>query len=131
MSLRPYGPSVQTSPPSRKSGGGEARRRLLRYHIVELASSDDAERVLEELLATPGVETAYLEPEPLDDGQFHVDFNLAYNPYCAYGEPQSLYARSGRQPTLWSCPITPAENHLNVAIRAGERNPTGPWVENG
>lgn len=65
MSLRPYVPSVQTSPPSRKSGGGEARRRLLRYHIVELASSDDAERVLEELLATPGVETAYLEPEPL------------------------------------------------------------------
>jgi uncharacterized protein (DUF1684 family) len=57
----------------------------------------------------------YLEPEELEDGQFHVDFNLAYNPYCAYG--------SG-----WSCPITPAENRLTVAIRAGEKNPTGDWV---
>jgi len=58
----------------------------------------------------------YLEPDALDDGRFHVDFNLAYNPYCAYG--------SG-----WSCPITPVENRLKVAIRAGEKNPTGDWVE--
>ena len=57
----------------------------------------------------------YLEPEVLEDGQFHLDFNLAYNPYCAYG--------SG-----WSCPITPAENRLNVAIGAGDNNPQGRWV---
>lgn len=50
----------------------------------------------------------YLEPEPLSGGRFHVDFNLAYNPYCAYNEK-------------WSCPITPAENRLKVAIRAGEK----------
>jgi uncharacterized protein (DUF1684 family) len=50
----------------------------------------------------------YLEPEPLPGGRFFVDFNLAYNPYCAYNEH-------------WSCPITPAENRLKVAIRAGER----------
>jgi uncharacterized protein (DUF1684 family) len=49
----------------------------------------------------------YLEPEPLPDGRFLVDFNLAYNPYCAYNEH-------------WSCPITPAENRLKVPIRAGE-----------
>jgi uncharacterized protein (DUF1684 family) len=49
----------------------------------------------------------YLEPEPLPDGRFLVDFNLAYNPYCAYNEQ-------------WSCPITPAENRLKVPIRAGE-----------
>lgn len=49
----------------------------------------------------------YLEPEPLADGRLHVDFNLAYNPYCAYNP-------------RWSCPITPAENRLPVAIRAGE-----------
>jgi uncharacterized protein (DUF1684 family) len=36
-----------------------------------------------------------------------IDFNLAYNPYCAYND-------------AWSCPITPAENRLKVAIRAGE-----------
>jgi len=49
----------------------------------------------------------YLEPEPLPGGRFIVDFNIAYNPYCAYNE-------------MWSCPITPAENRLKVAIRAGE-----------
>jgi uncharacterized protein (DUF1684 family) len=50
----------------------------------------------------------YLEPEELGDGEFLVDFNLAYNPYCAYNES-------------WSCPITPPENRLKVPIRAGEK----------
>jgi uncharacterized protein (DUF1684 family) len=50
----------------------------------------------------------YLEPELLPGGHFIVDFNIAYNPYCAYNE-------------MWSCPITPAENRLKVAIRAGEK----------
>ncbi|MEK6751189.1 MAG: DUF1684 domain-containing protein [Chloroflexota bacterium] len=50
----------------------------------------------------------YLEPEPLAGGRFLVDFNIAYNPYCAYNE-------------MWSCPITPAENRLKAEIRAGER----------
>jgi len=50
----------------------------------------------------------YLEPEPLSGGRFLVDFNTAYNPYCAYNE-------------MWSCPITPAENRLKVAVRAGEK----------
>ena len=50
----------------------------------------------------------YLEPEPLAGGRFFVDFNVAYNPYCAYNE-------------MWSCPITPAENRVKVAIRAGEK----------
>ncbi len=50
----------------------------------------------------------YLEPEPLGGDHFQVNFNLAYNPYCAYNE-------------AWSCPITPAENRLAVPIRAGEK----------
>ncbi len=50
----------------------------------------------------------YLEPEPLPGGRFLVDFNLAYNPYCAYNEH-------------WSCPLTPFENRLKVPIRAGEK----------
>ncbi|HJZ45652.1 MAG TPA: DUF1684 domain-containing protein [Roseiflexaceae bacterium] len=62
--------------------------------------------------ALAGVETygagRYLEPEPLSNGQFLVDFNLAYNPYCAYND-------------YWSCPITPRENRLAVPIRAGEK----------
>lgn len=35
-----------------------------------------------------------------------LDFNKAYNPYCAY---------SGK----YSCPIVPVENHLDLEIRAG------------
>ncbi len=50
----------------------------------------------------------YLEPEPLPDDHFRVDFNLSYNPYCAYNE-------------MWSCPLTPPENRLKVPIHAGEK----------
>lgn len=50
----------------------------------------------------------YLEPELLPDGRVIVDFNVAYNPYCAYNDG-------------WSCPVTPPENRLKVAIRAGEQ----------
>jgi uncharacterized protein len=57
----------------------------------------------------------YLEPDELEDGRLHLDFNQAYNPYCAYSDS-------------WSCPITPAENRLTVAIQAGEKIPVGDWV---
>jgi uncharacterized protein (DUF1684 family) len=50
----------------------------------------------------------YLEPQHLGNGTFLVDFNLAYNPYCAYNE-------------AWACPITPFENRVKVPIRAGEK----------
>lgn len=38
-----------------------------------------------------------------------LDFNRAYNPYCAYADE-------------FSCPLPPKENILNVAITAGEKN---------
>jgi uncharacterized protein (DUF1684 family) len=38
-----------------------------------------------------------------------VDFNLAYNPYCAYNPD-------------FACPIPPKENILEIPIRAGEKN---------
>jgi len=50
----------------------------------------------------------YLEPEALPDGRFLIDFNLAYNPYCAYNPN-------------WACPIPPKENRLSVRIEAGEK----------
>ena len=50
----------------------------------------------------------YLEPEPIGGGRFLIDFNLAYNPYCAYNDG-------------WSCPLTPPENRLKVPIAAGEK----------
>ena len=37
-----------------------------------------------------------------------LDFNLAYNPYCAYND-------------TYSCPLPPKQNLLPVAIRAGEK----------
>ncbi len=59
-----------------------------------------------------GVETypagRYLEPRRIKGDAFLVDFNFAYNPYCAYN-------------AQWSCPITPAENRIPVPIRAGEK----------
>lgn len=63
--------------------------------------------------ATSGTETygagRYLEPEELSDDKILLDFNQAYNPFCAYSED-------------FSCPLPPFENHLQVAIRAGEKN---------
>lgn len=50
----------------------------------------------------------YLDLLSLHGGKFLVDFNYAYNPYCAYNPN-------------WSCPIPPLENRLKVPIRAGER----------
>ena len=46
--------------------------------------------------------------QQLSDTQFEIDFNFAYNPYCAYSD-------------LFSCPLPPRENWLTVAIAAGER----------
>lgn len=64
--------------------------------------------------ATSGKETygggRYLELEPADltDNRAVLDFNRAYNPYCAYNPG-------------YACPLPPAENTLPVAVKAGER----------
>jgi uncharacterized protein len=62
--------------------------------------------------ATTGIESygagRYLDPEEEGDGTIALDFNLAYNPYCAYN-------------TEWSCPLPPRENRLAVRIEAGEQ----------
>lgn len=39
-----------------------------------------------------------------------LDFNKAYNPYCAYVSNK------------YSCPIPPPQNHLTVAVKAGEKS---------
>ena len=49
----------------------------------------------------------YLEPVKRPDGLYTLDFNMCYNPACAYSEH-------------YNCPIPPKENHLQVAIAAGE-----------
>ncbi|MBF9143723.1 DUF1684 domain-containing protein [Hymenobacter properus] len=53
----------------------------------------------------------YLDaPLPLlNESEITLDFNRAYNPYCAYNNE-------------YSCPVPPAENRLTVAIPAGEKS---------
>lgn len=64
--------------------------------------------------ATSGKETygggRYLELDPasLTGNQVRLDFNAAYNPYCAYNPS-------------YACPLPPKENTVSVAVRAGER----------
>jgi uncharacterized protein (DUF1684 family) len=45
----------------------------------------------------------------LNADNIFLDFNKAYNPYCAFS-------------TGYSCPIPPEENNLKISIEAGERN---------
>ncbi len=67
--------------------------------------------------ATSGFESygggRYLDLEISDvkDNEVVLDFNKAYNPYCAYT-------------TGYNCPLPPKENLLTVAIPAGEKNYT-------
>lgn len=62
--------------------------------------------------ATSGKETygaaRYLDIEENPSGEHVLDFNLAYNPYCAYSDD-------------YVCPFPPKENWLTVPIRAGEK----------
>jgi hypothetical protein len=51
----------------------------------------------------------YLDLEAEHSNIFTIDFNYAYNPYCAYN-------------SNWNCPIPPKENRLAVRIEAGEKN---------
>jgi len=52
----------------------------------------------------------YVEPVLTDDSHLEIDFNMAYNPYCAYNPK-------------YRCPIPPKENKMTVKVSAGEKNP--------
>jgi uncharacterized protein (DUF1684 family) len=52
----------------------------------------------------------YIDLEVREDDRYLLDFNRAYNPYCAYN-PE------------YTCPVVPNENILEAPIRAGEMNP--------
>jgi len=51
----------------------------------------------------------YIDLEIPEGNTIVIDFNRAYNPYCAYNEK-------------YSCPIPPRENNLSVAIKAGVKD---------
>jgi uncharacterized protein (DUF1684 family) len=48
----------------------------------------------------------------IDEGSAdaQINFNVAYNPYCAYND-------------RYSCPIVPSENYINIEIKAGVKAP--------
>ncbi len=66
--------------------------------------------------ATSGKETygggRFLDAKIPKSAAIILDFNLNYNPYCAYSE-------------RYSCPIPPPENTLKVSLPAGEKVPVG------
>ncbi|WP_276134668.1 DUF1684 domain-containing protein [Polluticoccus soli] len=49
-----------------------------------------------------------LSLKDINNGKIAIDFNKAYNPYCAYADG-------------FNCPIPPRENRLPVSIKAGEK----------
>jgi len=48
----------------------------------------------------------------IKDGKLVIDFNKAYNPYCAFTDG-------------FNCPIPPKENTLQLAVEAGEKKYLG------
>ncbi len=88
--------------------------RVMALRLNEPGASTDALEVYF-TDATSGRESyrmRYLDVAAGADGRYVLDFNRAYNPACAYSPH-------------YNCPIPPPENHLAVAIRAGERTPRG------
>ena len=50
----------------------------------------------------------FMDLDEPESEEFVLDFNRAYNPLCNYSP-------------AYNCAIPPRENHLQVAIRAGEK----------
>jgi hypothetical protein len=50
----------------------------------------------------------FMDVEIPEGDSILIDFNKAYNPYCAYS-------------TRFACPITPEDNFLNLEVKAGVR----------
>lgn len=51
----------------------------------------------------------------INDGNITIDFNKAYNPYCAYSDG-------------YNCPIPPANNAIPLKIEAGEKMYLGTYI---
>lgn len=89
-----------------------SEHRLTAYRVAN-ASGETSETLFVPFLdETTGSATygagRYLDLELEDDGTWTLDFNLAYHPSCVY-DPR------------FSCPLTPAENRLDMRVEAGER----------
>jgi uncharacterized protein (DUF1684 family) len=105
------------------NGGARTYRRYARFTFVVPGREQPAALTIYEtphgfflpfIDGTPDTYSGgrYLDLELIDEtpthARFTVDFNLAYNPYCAFSDG-------------WSCPIVPIENRIDAWIPAGER----------
>lgn len=84
----------------------DARRYALYRNMLSVWFTDE----------TTGKETYHVgryvevgEENPDPQFVYTIDLNKAYNPYCAYSD-------------LYSCAIPRKEDHIPIAIRAGEKN---------
>ena len=87
--------------------------RLQVYRLDDTSGSGGAYLFIPFRDSTSGHETyaagRYIDLKENTSGIYDLDFNRAYNPYCVYNSE-------------FSCPIPPAENTLQVPIRAGEKD---------
>jgi len=58
-----------------------------------------------------------LSSKEIINNKIEIDFNKAYNPYCAYSDG-------------YRCPVPPAENDLQLEIKAGEKLYSGAKKHN-
>ena len=91
------------------------QRQLQVYRLLDNEAPDEASSFFLPFTdGTTGEETypagRYIDLQGSPGGPFVLDFNAAYNPWCAYGAPERF-----------ACPTTPAENRLDIRIEAGER----------
>ena len=88
----------------------ENKFQLKVYQSKDSASNNKDDLLLPFLDKTNGISTygggRYINLKTPLSNDVIIDFNKAYNPYCAYNE-------------LFSCPIVPEDNYLPFDIRAG------------
>jgi uncharacterized protein len=99
--------------------------RLQVYRLEEVPESGGSGLFVPFRDATSGKESyaagRYIDLVENTSGIYSLDFNRAYNPFCAYNSE-------------FSCPIPPTENTLLIPIRAGEQKysigaiPVGFWL---
>jgi uncharacterized protein (DUF1684 family) len=90
--------------------------RLQVYRLDDVTENNGPNLFIPFRDATSGDETygpcRYIDLKENTAGIYELDFNRAYNPYCAFNNK-------------YSCPLPPPENVLSVPIRAGEKKYKG------
>ena len=84
---------------ARSSKRARARSRSLFVPFADLTTGDETYPA-----------GRYLDLDPTATGYYMIDFNRAYNPYCAYN-------------SAYECPYPPSSNRLKIAVKAGEKLP--------